>query len=223
MKLPPPAEQYRDFRLSKLNEPRYRHLWLLLFWPVYICRYVLLEHFNPAVFYHPIHCALDDFVPFQEGFVLFYVVWYVFIGGMHLYTLLFDVESFKKYSKFLIISMSVSTAIFLLYPSCQNLRPAQFPRDNFLTNIVAGLYAADTNTNVFPSEHVIGSLAVLAAALHTKGLKTRGMIALIAVLAVTISLSTAFIKQHSVLDGLAAVPICAAAYWLCYVRKGCAS
>jgi len=59
--------------------------------------------------------------------------------------------------------MSLSTVIFLLWPSCQELRPAAFPRDNLFTRCVALLYASDTNTNVFPSEHAIGSAAVWMA------------------------------------------------------------
>lgn len=220
MKFPALAADYHNFRIRKINQPEYKHLRLLLFWPAYLLRYFLIESFNPAAAYHVIHCPLDDRTPFFEGFLIFYVLWYVFIIGIHLYTLLFDIEAFKCYSKFLCIAITISTGIFLLYPSCQDLRPEAFPRDNVLTKILGLIYAVDTNTNVFPSEHAIGALAVLAAALHTKGLRSPGKIAAIAVLAVLISLSTVFLKQHSILDVLAAVPICAFAYWVCYGKRG---
>ena len=213
------SADYRNFRLSKINTPEYKHLWLLLFWPIYIARYLLVENLNPAAAYHPIHCALDDVIPFQEGFLILYALWYVFIVGMHLYTLLYDVKSYKIYTKFLLISLGISSIIFLIYPSCQELRPAEFPRDNLLTRIVSILYTVDTNTNVFPSEHAIGALAVLAAAIHTDSLRTPGKITAIAILAVLIGLSTVFLKQHSILDVLAALPICAVAYLLCYGRR----
>ena len=219
MKLPTPAVDYRAFRFRKINQPEYRHLWLLLFWPVYIFRYLLMENLNPAAVYHPIWCPLDDAIPFCEGFFLFYALWYVFIFGMHIYTALYDVESFRKYTKFLTICITISTATFLIYPSCQNLRPAEFPRDNFLTDMVKLIYAVDTSTNVFPSEHAIGSLAVLAAAINTKSLRSPGKLTVIAVLAVMISVSTVFMKQHSALDVAAALPICALAYWACYGRR----
>ena len=219
MKLPTPAVDYRQFSLKKINQPEYRHLWLFLFWPTYILRYFLMENLNPATVYHPIWCPLDDEIPFQEGFFLFYIMWYGFIVGMHLYTALYDVEAFKKYSKFLVISMSISTVIFLVYPSCQNLRPAEFPRDNILTDLVGLIYSVDTSTNVFPSEHAIGSLAVLAAAINCKSLRSPGKLTVIAFLAVMISVSTVFMKQHSILDVAAAIPICAIAYWICYGRR----
>lgn len=214
-----PAVDYRDFKLSRINRKEYRHVWLILFWPLYILRYFLLENCNPAAEYTVIHCVLDDWIPFQEGFLIFYVLWYVFIGGMALYTFFYDVQAFKDYSKFMCIAMTISTVIFLVFPSCQNLRPAEFPRDNFLTRILGVIYSVDTNTNVFPSEHAIGSLAVLAAACHTKSLRTPKKLAVIGVLAVLISLSTVFLKQHSILDVLAAVPVCLFAYWICYGRK----
>ena len=62
--------------------------------------------------------------------------------------------------------MTISTAVFIVYPSCQNLRPEQLPRDNLLTGIVQMLYTIDTNTNVFPSEHAIGALVVLLSSLQ---------------------------------------------------------
>ena len=219
MNLPATAADYRNFSLRKINTPEYRHLWLLLFWPIYIARYFLVENLNPAESYTVIHCALDDVIPFREKFLIFYVLWYVSLALMHLYTMLYDVEAFKRYSKFLFVSMGISSVIFLVFPSCQELRPVEFPRDNLLTKIVSLLYAVDTNTNIFPSEHAIGALAVLASAINTRSLRSPGKIAFFAVLAVMISLSTVFLKQHSILDVLAALPICAFAYWLCYGRR----
>lgn len=219
MAFPSPAADYRNFRLSKLNQKEYRHVWLLLFWPIYVTRYILIETLNPAAQYIPVHCALDDAIPFCEAFVIPYVLWYVFITGMHLYTLLYDIQSFKRYSKFLIVSISISTLIFLIFPTCQHLRPAEFPRDNLLTRIVGLIYTLDTTTNVFPSEHVIGSIAVAAAAAHTESLRPPGKRAVITAAAVLICLSTVFLKQHSVLDTLAALPVCAVAYWITYGKK----
>jgi len=115
--------------------------------------------------------------------------------------------------------MTISTVIFIVYPSCQNLRPEQLPRDNLLTRIVQLLYAIDTNTNVFPSEHAIGALVVLLSSLHTKGLRSPLKTTVITVLTILICMSTVFLKQHSILDVIAAIPITLFAYWICYGRK----
>lgn len=216
---PKPQVDYRQFRLSKINEPEYRHLWWLLFWPIFGLRYLILEHFVPVSYYTPIYAPLDDRIPFQEWFLIPYVLWYVCLVGMQLYTILYDVRSFKNYMKFLSISMTISTVTFIVYPSCQNLRPEVLPRDNLLTRIVQMIYAIDTNTNVFPSEHAIGAMVVLLSSLHTKGLCSPLKTTVLTILTILICMSTVFLKQHSVLDVIAAVPVTLVAYWICYGRK----
>lgn len=216
MHFPTPETDLRGFRLSRINEPQYRHLWWLLFWPAYLLRYFLVEHWNPAQTYHVMHCFLDDRIPFQEGFIVFYAGWYFLIVGVHLYTLLYDRDTFCRYSKFLCIGMSISTVIFLVYPSCQQLRPAVFPRDNLFSQIVGLIYAVDTPTNVFPSEHVLGAFAAVAAAAHTERLKKPLPLTLLTVLAVLICASTLFLKQHSACDVLGALLLCPFVYFLCY-------
>ncbi len=210
---------YRDFRLKRLNEPQYRHLWWLLFWPIYWLRYPVIENFNPATVYTPIHCPLDDIIPFCEWFIIPYMLWMVCMVALCLYCLVFDLDTFRQYSRFLVISMSISTVIFLIFPSCQELRPDTYPRDNLLTTFVSFLHNADTNTNVFPSEHVIGAIAVWIAAFHAKGLRRPWIQIFISLLMLLICLSTVFLKQHSVLDIIAAIPICLLCYLLCFYKK----
>lgn len=219
MHFPTPETDLRGFRLSRINEPEFRHFWWLLFWPAYLARYFLVENLNPAQSYHVIHCFLDDWIPFEEGFIVFYVSWYFLIVGVHLYTLLHDADTFRRYSKFLCIGMSISTVIFLVYPSGQELRPAVFPRDNVFSRIVGLLYSVDTPTNVFPSEHVLGAFAAVAAAAHTKGLGKPLPLTLLTVQAVLVCASTMFLKQHSVCDVLGALLLCPFVYFLCYRKE----
>ena len=88
-----------------------------------------------------------------------------------------------------------------------------------MTNCVKLLYAVDTNTNVFPSEHAIGSVAVWVAAIHTRSLRTPLRITLITLLAMFTCFSTVFLKQHSVIDIFAAIPVCMVAYYFSFGRK----
>lgn len=55
MKLP--LIDYRQFRLSRLNTPQFRHLKLLLFWPIFSLVFCYLENYRPAVYYAPMRCA----------------------------------------------------------------------------------------------------------------------------------------------------------------------
>ena len=47
MKLP--LIDYRQFRLSRLNTPQFRHLKLLLFWPIFSLVFWVLDRFGAAV------------------------------------------------------------------------------------------------------------------------------------------------------------------------------
>ena len=62
--------------LSNPFKPQNRHLLLLLGWVVYFILYGLTEHLIPLERCHLIHSPLDDKIPFCEGFVVFYVLWY---------------------------------------------------------------------------------------------------------------------------------------------------
>lgn len=203
------AVDYRQFRFSKLNTPEFSHVKLLFFWPVYGLMFMYVERFYPAAGYYPMHCALDDMIPFNEYFLIPYLFWFVYLTGMIIYVFFFDVESFKKMMKFIIITYSTTIFIYLVFPTCQMLRPESFPRDNFLTDFVKRFYEFDTNTNVCPSLHVIGSLAVLFTAYSCDTFKTTGWRIAFTAAAVLICISTVFLKQHSVLDLLAALPLCA--------------
>lgn len=209
---------YRQFRLRKLNTEPFRHLKLLLFWPIFGVLFTYVERLQPAREYDVVHCFLDDMIPFCEYFLIPYLLWFVALVGILLYTLLFDVRSFRKFMWFVIITYLVTVVIYLFFPTCQELRPATFPRDNVFTRFLAWFYTFDTNTNVCPSIHVIGALAVSFTAWHAKGLSTWAWRVFFTLLTVLICLSTVFLKQHSVLDVLAALPLCGVAYRLVFVR-----
>lgn len=209
---PEPEIPIKDFKLCKIKQPEYRHFWFLLIWPVYYLRYFLIEALNPATRCTVMHCPLDDLIPVCEFFLIPYGLWMVIMVGLHLFTMIYDVDTFKKYSWYMIIAFSISTITFLLFPTCQDLRPESFERENLFTKILSFVYSVDTNTNVCPSEHVIGSLAILAAALHCRYFKTPWRVVLVTASVIIISLSTVFLKQHSVIDLFAALPVCVIAY-----------
>lgn len=216
-KIPPPSVDYRRLRTNNLNSKEFKHLKLLIFWPVFGILFLFAERFYQVEYYYPMHCSLDDLIPFCEWFIIPYMIWFIYLIGMHIYTLLYDVGSFKKMMKFIIITYSVTLLIYFIFPTCQELRPVQFERDNILTRFIAEFYQFDTNTNVCPSIHVIGSLAVMFTAFHCKRFNT-GLKAVFGITAFLICISTVFLKQHSVIDVIAALPICLLAYYLCFLR-----
>ena len=213
-----PEVDYRTFRLSKINDPQFRHLKLLLGWVGYFILYVLTENLIPAERCTPVHCWLDDVIPFNEFFLIFYVSWYFLIVGSLVYFLLYNVENFKNMQTYIIITQVIAMAIYIVFPSRQDLRPEVFPQDNVLTQLMGFIYTVDTNTGVCPSLHVGYSLGIASTWLREKSVP-KAFRVFIVVWAAFICLSVAFVKQHSVVDIFAAIPMCAFAEWFVFHRK----
>lgn len=213
-----PVIDYRGFRLSRLNEPGFSHLKLLGGWLAYFALYFITENLIPAERCHVIHCALDDAIPFCEGFALLYCFWYLLIVYSLLMFLLYDVTSFKRLQIYIMITQAVAMLAYIVYPSVQHLRPETFPRDNLLTRLMAVIYAFDTPTGVCPSLHVAYSMGIASVWGRAKDAGMGKKLLMIA-LAVMISMSTAFVKQHSVVDILAAIPVGLFAEYLVFGNK----
>jgi len=214
-----PVVDYRKLRFSNLNSDEFRHLWYLSFWPIYLVSFFMLEAFPIRENYFPIYCKLDDYIPFLEVFVIPYVFWYVFMFSMHIYTLLYNIPAFKRMMRFFSISFGISVLIFIVFPNGQDLRATEITRDNFFMDIVRGLYAADTNTNVFPSLHVVGSLATVFAAWDLPEFSSPLAKSLFLIVGAFTSLSTVFIKQHSFLDILGGIAVSLLVYIIVYKLK----
>lgn len=212
-----PVVDYRTFRFSRINEPQFRHLWLLLGWAVYFALYFLTENLIPAERCQPVHMWLDDIIPFHEGFLIPYVFWYLLIVFSLGYFLLYNVDSFKRLQTFIIITQAVAMLIYILFPTRQDLRPEVFPRENFLTQCVGFLYSFDTNTGVCPSLHVAYSIGIASVWLKEKN-ASRWWKGFVVTAVILICLSTMFIKQHSAVDVFAALPVCLLAEGIVYGR-----
>lgn len=212
-----PVVDYRTFRLNKINEPQFAHLKLLLSWVVYFALYFLTENLIPAEKCQPVHMWLDDVIPFHEVFLIPYVFWYFLIVFSLGYFLLYHVDSFKRLQTYIIVTQLTAMAIYILFPSRQDLRPAIFPRDNFLTNCIRILYAFDTNTGVCPSLHVAYSIGIASVWTKEKGASIWWK-SFVVVAVILICLSTMFIKQHSAVDFFAALPVCLLAEFIVYHR-----
>ena len=201
-----PVVDYRQFRLSRLNDPQFSHLKLLLGWVGYFALYFITENLIPMDACHVVHSPLDDLIPFCELFVIPYVFWYLLIVISLVYFGLYNVKNFKRLQTYIIITQVVATVIYILFPNRQDLRPVELPRDNLLTQLVGFLYSFDTNSNVCPSLHVAYSLGIVSVWLREKTASVLWKV-FVVVAAILICLSTAFIKQHSVLDIFAALPV----------------
>lgn len=213
-----PTTDYRQLRLSNINSPQFSHLLLLLGWVGYFILYMLTENLISPESCHPIHCWLDDVIPFNEFFFIPYTFWYFLIVASLLYFALYNVENFKNLQTYIIITQVVAMAVYIIYPSRQDLRPTEFVRDNFFTHLAAFIYNFDTSTGVCPSLHVAYSLGIASTWLREKS-AAWPVKAFVVFAVIMICISVAFVKQHSVVDIFAALPLCLLAEYLVFFRK----
>lgn len=206
--------------LRRQSWQKYGHWLYALILPLYLAGFFIEEYFiDGSAPYMVSYMPMDDRIPFSEWWYIFYVLWYPFLGGVGLYLAFRDPRGFKRYMTYIGISFFTALGLFALFPNGQDLRPdlAALGRENIFTRLIGLLYASDTNTNVCPSLHVVGSMAAVFAIFHNDRLRrTRWLPIAGCVLACLISVSTVTLKQHSLLDVLVAIPYAMLLYRLIY-------
>ena len=195
---------------------KYKHAWILSYFIIYMVWFVFLEN-RTSVSYYPIHIGLDDMIPFCVYFIIPYILWFAYIAVTIIYFFFVNKQDYYKCCAFLFIGMTICLIIYTFFPNQQNLRPILFERQNIFVDIVQIIYNADTSTNVCPSIHVLNSLGVFISIIESESLRKNKVIcAGSGVLTVLICLSTVFLKQHSVIDGLCALGLAIVLYAFIY-------
>ena len=200
--------------MDKMKRKFGRECWYLLYLPIYLLMFVAVEHLVVDNYWVS-WCTLDDMIPFVRQFVLVYVLWYPLMLGTTLYLLLKDRRAFLRYARSVVLGLTACMLTFVLLPSGQELRPAEVPGSDLTARLLRFIYAADTNTNVFPSMHVVGTLAAVIGIFDSRS-APRGVQWGVAALGVLINASTVLIKQHSVLDIFAGIALYALVYLAVY-------
>ena len=194
---------------------------MLIYSGIYLYAFHWLEH-RRVFEYHVVHTALDDMIPFEEIFVIPYLLWFPYIMLTVLY---FTFREDEKMGYFqlaanLIMGMTVFLIVSYAYPNMQLLRPASFERDNVFTHMVSVLYRKDTPTNILPSIHVFNSIACHLAVHRSPSLRRiKALHAGSFTLMLLIILSTMFLKQHSVVDVCLGMTMALFGYVLFYSQR----
>ena len=196
---------------------KYRHGWVFLYIFIYLPWFFYLEK-HITTDYHLIYTTLDDKIPFIEYFIIPYTLWFLFIAVTIGYFFFFGEKSeFYRLIILLFSGMTIFLIISTIYPNGLQLRPETFTRDNIFVDMVKQLYAVDTSTNVLPSIHVYNSLGAYIAVSHCNKLKQHRWIQILTLLlTISIILSTMFLKQHSIIDVVAAFLMAGILYIIVY-------
>lgn len=202
---------------------KYKHTFMFLYFLIYLPWFAWLEKTVGHSPEYIIHVKIDDLIPFNEYFIIPYMLWFVFIGFWVMFFFFKDTKEFYQLTCFLFIGMTIFLIVCTLFPNGQELRPTEFARDNIFVDLVKRLYKLDTPTNIAPSIHVYNTLCVFFAVKRSAYLKehvtpfTRRILYLITgTLSVLIILSTMFLKQHSAFDVITAFIMWAVLYRLIY-------
>ena len=192
----------------------YNHLTILLYYGVI---YLLYNTFNG--FIEPeymMHSIIDDYIPFLEIFVIPYLLWYVYIGLAVVFFAFKSREHFIKMMLFMFSGMTICFLIYYLFPNGQQLRP-DIQVDGPLSWMIASIYGTDKPTNVAPSMHVLDSIAIHVAVVKSRLFEDKKWVEYTSLIsAFLISVSTVFIKQHSIVDGIYAVLLSFVLYKIIY-------
>ncbi len=200
---------------------KYRHAWILIFGVIYVLWFAVLEErITPMTGYHIMHTRLDDMIPFNEYFIVPYLLWFPFIFiGVSFY-LLHNRRDFYRVCSFLFSGMILSLLFCTVYPNGTDFRPVLDPTKNIFTRMVSILYQTDTSTNVFPSIHVYNSIAMQISVMKSRDISRwrygKPLKAFTMLLTISIIFATVSLKQHSVLDVLGSLILSSVIYGYIY-------
>ncbi len=188
------------------------HLWYQLYWVVYLIWFFWLDLTvkNPK---YIIRCAVDDWIPFNEWFVIPYSSWFLLLAGVTAILWWTDTKSYDKLCLMMFSGMTFCLIIYMILPNGLDIRPTaeQVGRDNLAMQLMQLIWRADASNNVCPSIHCQSSGCMALAFSQSSIAKHRPALKVIAwVWCALICASTVFTKQHSIIDvvcGLALVAV----------------
>lgn len=184
----------------------HKYAWLVLYFPIYVLTFFIIEKNTPTSGYWVTDLPLDDYIPFVPGFAVFYVIWYPLFVMVGIPTLIRDGEAFKRWMYYLMVVLTGTLIFDVLVPNGQHLRPENVQVDGLGTWIMSIIWAADTPTNVFPSMHVLGCIGNIICCFDSKVFKPWHR-AVITVLCVLCMASTVLVKQHAFIDTVGALAV----------------
>lgn len=184
---------------------KYKNIqYLMIFLVIYMIGFLLLEkHVSTRTIMTS--SFIDHYIPFNEYFVIAYLLWFAFIALGFAYFIFIDQEGFQRTAFYLFTGMMISLLIYAIFPNGQDLR-VELNNENVFQILVSFIYSIDSPTNVCPSIHVYNSLMMSISLLKSQRLKEHHIICIfIVVLALVICASTVLIKQHAFIDIVAAI------------------
>lgn len=172
---------------------------VICFFIIYMIFFVILECRDAGTYINT-ETWIDQYIPFNEYFVVPYILWFVYIACGFIYFVFIEQSGFQRTSFYLFTGMMTCLLLYLIFPNQQNLR-VELSHSNIFQCLVSFIYTIDSPTNVCPSIHVYNSLMMMVSIQKSKLIKNHQWLSFLNVaLALLICLSTVMIKQHAFID-----------------------
>ena len=160
--------------------------------------------------YHTFNFAIDKAIPFiPAGFIIIYNMFYPFLFFTFYYIFGKDKKTYDKGIIAALIGYIICNTIFILYP-VEMIRPDITNLNiDWLSQFILELtYKCDTPAiNCFPSIHCLFCFQTIYTIIRSNNISIKNKV-LTSLLAITIIISIFLVKQHYVIDLIAALIIC---------------
>ena len=167
-----------------------------------------------------VHCRLDDLIPFNEYFIVPYLLWFLYVAAAIAYFFFTNKDDYYRLCTFLFTGMTISLLVCTLYPNGTDFRPAIDPDKNIFCLLVAKLWSIDPCINVFPSIHAYNSIGVHISICRSQTLsKNKPLVWASGILMVSICIATVCLKQHSILDVFGSMLMAMVIYPIAYAPE----
>ena len=101
---------------------KYGHVWILSYGLIYLPWFAALQQ-NVGKPYHVMHTALDDLIPFNEYFIVPYLLWFLYVAAAIAYFFFTSKDDYYRLCTFLFTGMTISLLVCTLYPNGTDFRP----------------------------------------------------------------------------------------------------
>jgi len=188
--------------MKKLNLSRFKALLPLATYLVFYLIVFCILDFSDNRDINYFSSAIDKYIPFNEYFIIPYLLWFPYMFYFVLKLYFKDRDSYYEASAMLQIGMTIFLIISVIYPNGLRIRPNLFIENNIFVSLCKLVYTIDSPTNVFPSIHVYNSLVMILVYKDSNSSKKE--IKFVKFMGILIILSTLFVKQHSIYDVIGA-------------------
>ena len=101
-----PVPKVKEVILLKKLIRKYGHVWMLSYAFIYIPWFARLqENINKP--YHVMHTALDDMIPFEEIFIVPYLMWFLYVAATIAFFFFRNRDDYYRLCTFLFTGMTI--------------------------------------------------------------------------------------------------------------------